>query len=171
MTSRIYWLNGGPLPRLGIAARPLGGERLADEIAGWRSAGVCVIVSLLEAHEVHELGLQGEAAHALEQGMEFLSFPIEDRSVPGGFTGVRSLAGTIVSRSGEGGGVVVHCRAGIGRSSLIAASALVLCGLGAENAFRSLGAARGSAVPDTEGQRLWVSDFGAWVRETAVAEL
>jgi protein-tyrosine phosphatase len=132
---------------------------------------VRVIVSLLEAHEVHELGLQDEAAHTLGHGMGFLSFPIADRSVPGGFAGVRALARTIVSESGGDGGVVVHCRAGIGRSSLIAACALAMCGTEADDAFRMLSAARGVEVPDTEGQRLWVSDFGAWVRETGVVEL
>jgi protein-tyrosine phosphatase len=53
----------------------------------------------------------------------------------------------------------VHCRAGIGRSSLIAACVLVLLGLAPAMAFDRIGKARGLKVPDTEGQRDWVDMF------------
>jgi predicted protein tyrosine phosphatase len=52
--------------------------------------------------------------------------------------------------------LVFHCRQGIGRSSLMAAGALVLVGLAPEQAFERLSQARGRPVPETEGQREWV---------------
>ena len=70
-----------------------------------------------------------------------------------------ALAGTIVTRLNEGKAVAVHCRAGIGRSSLIAACVLVLLGFAPGMAFDLIGKARGVKVPDTEGQRDWVDMF------------
>jgi protein-tyrosine phosphatase len=58
-----------------------------------------------------------------------------------------------------GSSVVIHCRMGIVRSSLIAASAPVLLGVHPDEAFARLSAARGLAVPDTEEQRSWVTAF------------
>ena len=56
----------------------------------------------------------------------------------------------------KGKAVAVHCRAGIGRSSMIVASALINIGLSTESAFRSIEESRGCPVPDTDEQRRWV---------------
>jgi hypothetical protein len=56
-------------------------------------------------------------------------------------------------------GVGLHCRAGIGRSALVAACVLVLMGMAPGTAFDLIGKARGVRVPDTEGQREWVAKF------------
>ncbi len=62
-------------------ARPRAGDWFEDEISGWRTEGVDVVLSLLEQEEVNELGLQQEAGLCREQGMESL-LPIPDRGVP-----------------------------------------------------------------------------------------
>ncbi|MFQ5858481.1 MAG: hypothetical protein ACE5LU_23020 [Anaerolineae bacterium] len=59
----------------------------------------------------------------------------------------------------EGKHVAVHCRQGIGRSTLIAACLLVLAGVDPETAFQRVSAARGCAVPETSEQREWVIKF------------
>jgi hypothetical protein len=69
------------------------------------------------------------------------------------------LAEAIVTRLNEGKAVAVHCRAGIGRSSLIAACVLVLLGFAPGMAFDRIGKPRGVKVPDTGGQRDWVDMF------------
>ena len=97
--------------------------------------------------------------------MEFLSFPIPDRGVPASLNDAVTLAQTISARIGEGRAVAVHSRAGIGRSSLIAACALVCSGADPAAAFEAIGEARGVNVPDTEGQIDWVTTF----RDTTVA--
>jgi protein-tyrosine phosphatase len=56
--------------------------------------------------------------------------------------------------------MAIHCRAGIGRSSIIAACALICSGLGAEQALAMIAASRGLTVPDTDEQRDWVVAFG-----------
>jgi protein-tyrosine phosphatase len=70
-----------------------------------------------------------------------------------------ALAEAIVARLDEGKAVAMHCRAGIGRSSLIAACVLVLLGLAPGMAFDRIGKARGIKVTDTEGQQDLVDMF------------
>jgi protein-tyrosine phosphatase len=59
----------------------------------------------------------------------------------------------------EGKAVGVHCRAGIGRSSLIAAALLIQNGVSPETAFLTIQEARGCPVPDTVEQRNWVERY------------
>jgi protein-tyrosine phosphatase len=91
--------------------------------------------------------------------MEFIAFPVPDGGVPASTREAMALAEAIVARLNEGKAVAVHCRAGIGRSSLIAACVLVLLGFAPGMAFDLIGKARGVRVPDTEGQRDWVDMF------------
>ena len=126
---------------------------------GGRADGIAVIVSLLEAGEVEELGLHREAGLCRDLDIEFIAFPVPDRGVPLSTREAMALAEAIVARLNEGKAVAVHCRAGIGRSSLIAACVLVLLGFAPGMAFDLIGKARGVKVPDTEGQRVWVDTF------------
>ena len=78
----MYWIDIAGPGRIAISAKPRSGEWLADEIKNWRLAGVDRVVSLLEANEVHELGLQSEGAVCEAEGILFLTLPIVDRGVP-----------------------------------------------------------------------------------------
>ncbi|MFK4227845.1 hypothetical protein [Streptomyces sp. NPDC019890] len=64
---------------------------------------------------------------------------------------LRDLAGQLRA----GAHVVTHCRAGIGRASLLAASLLILNGVDPDTAWNSLEHARELSVPDTDEQREW----------------
>ncbi|MFT4110031.1 hypothetical protein, partial [Propionicimonas sp.] len=55
-----------------------------------------------------------------------------------------------------GHGVAIHCRAGIGRSSVLAAAVLQLEGVPADEAWNLISHARGLPVPDTDAQRRFV---------------
>ena len=159
MGSEVYWI-GAPLGgRLAIMARPRAGDWLDDEIAGWRIEGVDIVVSLLEPDEVGELGLRREPDLCEVHSIEFISFPIPDRGVPESFHETTILVRSIARRISEGKGVTIHCRAGIGRSSLIAACVLVCSGFNPDTVFEMIGNARGVKVPDTEGQRDWLAAF------------
>ncbi len=117
--------------------------------------GIGLVVSLLERDEAAELGLQRERDLCLARGIDFLSFPVPDRGVPDRHDALTFLRQV----RGAGKPVAFHCRAGIGRSSMMAAAPLALDGLDADEAFVLIRSARGVAVPDTEAQRLWVADF------------
>jgi len=157
MPSDLYWIDHPRTPRLAIMARPRAGDWLEDEVAHWRAEGVGLVVSLLEPDEARELGLEGGADACRAQGIDFLNFPIPDRGVPEDRRQAERLARRLAETDMS---VAIHCRAGIGRSSLVAALTLVLRRLEAGDAFTRISTARGLAVPDTDAQRAWVEDFG-----------
>jgi protein-tyrosine phosphatase len=137
---------------------------LEDEIRALKSEGVDVIVSALEADEVAELELLQEEAFCRAAGIEFLSFPIPDRSLPESAGQFEAFVDSADRHLSEGKAVVVHCRAGIGRSTMIAASLLLRHGFSTAESFALLEKARGFPVPDTPEQREWVERF-AWRRQ------
>ncbi|WEJ98189.1 MAG: dual specificity protein phosphatase family protein [Candidatus Sphingomonas phytovorans] len=155
MASDIYWIAHPFAQRIAIAARPRADDWIEDEIDHWHRAGVRLVVSLLEPDEVTELGLQREPDLCIARGIDFSAFPIPDRCVPDSGEALTFLRQVSETRKP----VILHCRAGIGRSSLMAASLLALEGMDADRAFALIKSARGVAVPDTEDQRQWVIDL------------
>jgi protein-tyrosine phosphatase len=157
----IHWVDLPAPGRLGIMPRPRGGDWLGDEARRWREAGVDAIVSLLEETEARELELELEADCVAAQAMTFLSLPIPDRQTPGDAAAFRALVMEVAGLLKAGSAVAIHCRAGIGRSSVLAASVLAARGVAVADAFRLLSACRGLDVPDTSEQRAWVERFAA----------
>jgi hypothetical protein len=161
MASDIHWIDLQGAGRLAIMARPRAGDWLEDEIAHWRAAGIDIVVSLLEPAEIAELGLGRESGLCQEHGIELISFPIRDRGVPPSAKEAAALARELTARIAAGKAVAVHCRAGIGRSSVIAACVMVSVGAEPRAAFDVIAASRGTKVPDTDEQRDWVAAFAA----------
>jgi protein-tyrosine phosphatase len=118
----VYWIDVQQV-RLGIMARPRGNDWLVDDLRALKRSGVDVIVSALTADEAEELGLASEADACAQVALLFISFPIEDRSLPAHTSQFDVFVNQVLEHLRGGTSVVVHCRAGIGRSSLIAASA------------------------------------------------
>jgi protein-tyrosine phosphatase len=158
--SRLHWIAIQAPGRIAIMARPRAGDWLEMEINAWKSSGVDVVVSLLEHEEVAELGLQREAELCGSCGIDFMSFPIPDRGLPASRQEASRLARSLAAGLRDGRTIAIHCRAGIGRSSVIAACAMILSGSEAEEALALIAAARGLIVPDTDEQRDWVVAFG-----------
>lgn len=155
-----YWIKTEGV-RLAIIPRPRGQDWLADDIAFLRRAGVDLVVSALTAVETEELGLLEESRYCRSNGLEFLSFPIEDRSVPVSLSEFHDLVDSVTEYLRKGKSVAVHCRAGIGRSSMIVASALIRSGFSVDSAFDAIEESRGCPVPDTPEQRQWVENFSS----------
>jgi protein-tyrosine phosphatase len=156
--------------RLATMARPRGGDWLADEVAALRQGGVDVLVSALTDAELALLQLTDEQALAEQAGLTYISFPIPDRAGGPELGAARELVERLESFLDSDQSVVVHCRAGIGRSSLIAAAVLVRERVSPDEAWDRIGAARGLTVPDTDAQREWLSAFQAalvadWTRQ------
>ena len=169
MRPEVHWIELPAGGRLAIMPRPRAGDWLEDEIAGWKAEGIDVVVSLLEPHEVRELGLDREAALCREQSIDFIAFPLPDRDVPPSRRDATALARLIVGRIGAARAVAIHCRAGIGRAALLAACVLICLGSDADAAFGRIARARGVAVPDTEEQRAWAEGFLASTRPAGPA--
>src|SRR2546430_2589108 len=81
MKPDLFWIPGPWRGKLAVSTRPRGGDWLDDEVAGWRDAGLDLVVSLLEQDEAAELGLAEERVATERAGVHFLSFPIPDRGV------------------------------------------------------------------------------------------
>lgn len=153
-----YWIDSRSF-RLATMARPRGGEWLTEDIASLQGEGVHVIVSVLTADEMEELGLANEEAACAKAVLSFCSFPIEDRMFPADLTAFKELVERLYRELRAGIPIAIHCRAGIGRSSLVAACLLIRWGFAAEKALTMIEKARGFPVPDTLEQRLWIERF------------
>ncbi len=158
---QVFWVEGVLPGRWGICARPRANDWLDDELRGARTNGVDVLVSLLEPSEASELGLSDEGDAAVRAGLEFWSFPIADRKPPEVTEQANAFAQRLHAAVLAGKSVVVHCRMGIGRSSLMAGAVLVLSGATSDEAWARLSRARGTVVPDTFVQKTWLDDFAA----------
>jgi protein-tyrosine phosphatase len=159
MWTTLHWVAGPWVGRLAIAARPRGGEWLDDEMANWRQNGVHTIVSLLTPEEDRDLDLAQERERARVNGLRFLSLPIADRQVPQSDAQVAALTGNMIADLEAGRNVVIHCRQGIGRAGLIAASVLLDSGVDLRTALNRLSAARGIPVPETPEQSGWLDHY------------
>jgi len=155
-----YWIDASSC-RLAILPRPRGWDWLVDDIATARHSGVDVIVSALTETESQELGLAEEANCCDESAIEFLSFPLEDRSLPDSEGRMDAFIDSLDERVKQGKVIAIHCRAGIGRSSMLCACLLVRQGFSPEPAFQKIQEVRGCAVPDTTEQRKWVESFAS----------
>ncbi|WFE28186.1 tyrosine protein phosphatase [Solwaraspora sp. WMMD791] len=151
-----YPIPAPPPARLSILARPRGGDWLDDELSAARTAGVDVLVSLLTSAERDELDLADEPAAAIRAGLEFHAFEIADLGVPDPHA-IRPLLDLLATELRAGRHVAVHCRAGIGRSSLITVALLTRLGVDTEQAWNVIAHARGVPVPETAQQRRWPS--------------
>jgi protein tyrosine phosphatase (PTP) superfamily phosphohydrolase (DUF442 family) len=157
----IFWVNPGANGRLAIVPRPRGDEWLADDLDAIRHNGIDILVSLLTSAEAAELGLAREQALCEKAGIEFRSFPVPDRSVPDSYRELHAMAEALATERRHGKNIGAHCRAGIGRSSLLLAAVLCVEGISPEHAFRLISNGRGLQVPDTPEQAEWLAGFAS----------
>jgi protein-tyrosine phosphatase len=155
MPADIYWIRDIEPMRLALMPRPRGGDWLQDEVANWKAAGINLVLSLLQDYEVTELGLLAESTECATQGIEYRSFPINDRGTPESLHQFIALVDELITRLRDGVAIAVHCRAGIGRSGITAGALLLRLGVPADQIFPMVSRARGLAVPDTQSQVNW----------------
>jgi protein tyrosine/serine phosphatase len=156
MQVKIYWIGEVAAGRLGLMPRPRGGDWLEDEIISLKRSAVDAVVSLLERAEIEELDITEEESFCRANGIAFYSFPIPDRNVPSSEAKTLNFATSLANLLKEGKSIVIHCRQGVGRASLIGATVMLLCGVPANEIFQKIEIGRGCAVPDTAEQRDWV---------------
>lgn len=158
MFTEIFWINHELFEEksIGIMPRPRGGEWLEDEIRSMKLKKIDCIISLLEYGETSELGLGKEKEYCELYKIDFINFPIEDVNIPKNEERYVELIDEIVERLIRFQRIVIHCRMGIGRSSVIASGVLIQKGVNANEVFEIISKFRKLEVPDTTEQKDWV---------------
>ncbi len=155
MHTKIHWITDS----FGTMPRPRGKDWLQDEILGLKKQGATTILSLLEQSEVEELGLVEERNYAVKTSLHFIHYPIPDFSVPKILTSFSGFIDNLITQFEEGKRLAIHCRAGIGRSTIVACSILLKQGYSTDEALQLITQKRGVKVPDTKEQVKWLKDF------------
>ncbi len=156
LKATVYPITDATPNRIAIVARPRPNDWLCEEISALSREGIEILVSMLTDEEAEELGLNDESAECAAAGISFVNVAVSDRSVPSDTNAFLRIVEQLAIRVKEGHYLAVHCRASIGRSSVLAASILVRLGWDAKKAFDAIEAARGCSVPDTLEQKRWV---------------
>ena len=140
----------GPIP---------GDEETLDRIA---SSGIDAVLTLATAEELVELGVPGIRDILLRHSVSWTHFPIRDFDIPSDAdTKAWSSLETILSeRLKTGGAILIHCRAGFGRSGMIAARLLMACGSTPDDAIRIVRNSRPGTI-ETPAQLDWARNAGA----------
>lgn len=157
MFTKIYWLHQfDNLAKIGIMARPRGNDWLEDEINHLKNNGVDILVSLLEKSEIAELGLEDEEKYCLVNNISYINFPIKDRDIPQDKSLLEKFITKTILNIKDGKSVVIHCRMGIGRASIIASSILLNFNIPLNEIIDNITRIRGLKIPDTEEQLVWL---------------
>lgn len=141
---------------LAIMACPSIDPEAPASVANIARLGIRQVVSLLEPTEARNLGLEVERLEVKACEMGFKSFPIPDMGLPASVEDFAQITQMLFRQVSAGINTLVHCRAGIGRSGLLAAGVLLHTGMNAEEAFAYVSRMRGIRVPETPEQHGWL---------------
>jgi protein-tyrosine phosphatase len=155
----IFWVHGQPPPGLAVVLCPKGGWGLRDTLRLYQRGGIQTLVSLLEDKEAERLGLADEGRIARKIGMEFLSHPMPDHSLPPDAEAFQAFVAGLAARLCAGERIGVHCFGSIGRATVTAACALIELGWEPGAALTAIEKARLYPVPDTEEQQEWILGY------------
>lgn len=122
-----------------------------------------ILVSCLTRPEERELELTDKEGAARRSAVTLLRSPIEDRGTPTDSTSFEALVNRLDAARQAGHKVAIHCRQGLGRAPLVAASLLIRSGMTPDDTWTLIAERRDRSVPDTEAQREWVSAFGRYL--------
>ena len=143
--------------RIGLCRMPGRGGDLAGDaavIADWRPV---LVVSMTEPAEMGAHGTDALRDELARRGIAWAHYPIPDFGAPER-TDQRwpQLATRLHQALNAGGGVLLHCLGGQGRSGMAALRLMVERGADADKALAALRAVRPGAV-ETKAQRAWAA--------------
>lgn len=177
---RIDWLDPSVAGSVGLTFAPgkksisLSGIRwdrdLDVDLAALVSAGVGVLVCLLEDRDLAPNGISDLFARAEQHDLEVLRLPIPDQGVPTDANDVDDLLEALDARVRAGSKVVIHCLGGLGRTGVIGGCWLIRRGLTAEEALAMLRQVRSDdRCPETHEQRAFIASYAVRLRERHAA--
>ena len=117
-----------------------------------------MLVTLVRDYELDDLGVPDLFERVAAFGLESMHLPITDGGVPTDPDAFRTLVMTVLGHARDGENVVIHCRAGLGRTGLLAAACLVAVGVQPEDAIGIVRATRKNTI-ETLQQEAYVRAF------------
>ena len=156
----LFWIDRN----VAVSTRPASGALLREDLAGARTAGLDILVSCLQPSEERELGLIEEEPAAAGAGLDFRRFRMQDGGTPDDDDAFGAFIDELAAEHRAGRWIAVHCRAGVGRSPLVAAALQVRLGISPAEAWRRVGDARGYPVPDNDEQRQYLFGYATRLR-------
>ncbi|GAA0538954.1 hypothetical protein GCM10010172_20180 [Paractinoplanes ferrugineus] len=155
MRAPLHVIVGLGSGQLATIAHPRGDGWETAELTALADTGVDVLVSALTATEQLRMGLDGVSATAAALGLEFIPFPATDGgALREEAARVIVLASRLAAHVHAGRFVATQCFGGVGRSTLLACTTLVLLGIAPGEALRRV--TGGSDMPVT---RDWLYEF------------
>ncbi len=144
------WIEAAPAADGAVLVLPAPGGSPDAHAGQLARIGVAVLVSLVEASEAADLGLdlEGLARACAAHGSVFRHAPIADMGVPDAAfeAGWARLGPWLAAELRRGRRIAIHCRAGLGRSGTVAARLLIELGLDPALAIDRVRAARPGAI-------------------------
>lgn len=140
----------GPVPKDDEAVRTIA------------KSGIDAVLCLATSEELSDHGMANMQDMFLHHALSWTHFPIQDFDIPSeADTKAWSALETILSeRLKTGGRILIHCRAGFGRSGMIAARLLMACGSMPDDAVKMVRDARPGTI-ETPAQLDWARNAGA----------
>jgi len=162
-----HWIEPG---RLLAGEHPSGPDEKSTRkrLAKLLAAGIDCFIDLTEPRELESYQPLLAALRGGEAA-QYLRRPIRDHGLPKSEAAMQEILDALVRALAEGRSVYLHCRAGIGRTNLVAGCWLASRGAGGEAALAQLNKAwRGNKrsrnwprIPETDAQADYVRRWGA----------
>ncbi|MEM1199474.1 MAG: protein phosphatase [Pseudomonadota bacterium] len=147
--------------RLGVCPLPGRYSPLEQDLATIMNWGPVAVLSMTEREEMEKFGSWVLGDLLTERGVRWMHLPIRDYSGPSGDSASQweAFSPQLHKVLDAGGGILLHCRGGVGRSGMIALRLMVDRGSDPDEALKRLRAVRPGAV-ETDAQRLWAQKRG-----------
>lgn len=160
-------LHGFP-GRLGLTFAPGKKDTKWDrdldvDLAALQALGATHLLSLMDAWEYEHLQVPRLRERAADFGMAVTWHRIPDQGVPTDTAAFLTVLVTLREALAQGSTVIVHCRGGLGRTGIAAACTLIVGGMTAAEALRSVRATRPGTV-ENDRQEAYLRHFEKAVR-------
>jgi protein-tyrosine phosphatase len=126
------WILEGKIASSPIPTSP-------EDIRLWKKEGIKAAVVLAESHEIMRYWTSIEKYFEVlrDEGIEYLHSPIKDFHAPS-LEQLKEITGWIDEKVKKNESVLIHCHAGIGRTSTVIAAYLVKKGYNVTEAMRKV---------------------------------
>ena len=127
-----------------------------------------ILVTLLEKHELEDIQISELQILAEAQGVKSIWFPIKDRSIPISINKFIDLIKNIIEEVEKGQIIVIHCKAGLGRTGMVTACCLVALGYSPNDATKTVRKTRQYTIETTEQEEFIFQFANVWSSDNTV---